>query len=466
MAMNSTRTFGVEFEMFFAEEAIARIVFDHPKLYEVQIRNAGIIASEYDQPNTLESAIINCKTFGCSQVFEMDYYIILKKLTDSYGFKDWAQHEDPSIAGPMPIELVSPILQGNKGLASVAKFCMLMQRYASVNQSTGLHVHVGAKDFLARGATARRLTLALLHYKKFETLFDSLVSLDRRNDQNEFARSIDSENDLIKNYKIIIQKDARKLNALLDIISKGDRYKKLNLESLQKHGTLEFRHMNGTLNPVIVTNWIKICTSFVDMIITTEDNFLNIFKQLSKRPEVDQEEQKKAMDLLAQIKGIISSNDLRSYLIRNLEQEVGTQIIKNLNVLADNLRLKETAYTNPSDKNKNYFYQFTIPTKVIEDAIGLPEKMPFEQKQAIMRRLMWRIRNILLLTFRSAQVVVDNKDTSLYIDNPSYTEKAKQTTVSQDELNPILTAQNKLATRTGVPKGVPAKSFTSIKQNI
>lgn len=50
-----------------------------------------------------------------------------------------------------------------------------------------------------------------------------------------------------------------------DLIDAAEgRYQKLNLEALDDHGTLEFRQHNGSIDPKVVTSWIRFVVNFVE----------------------------------------------------------------------------------------------------------------------------------------------------------------------------------------------------------
>lgn len=454
----SSRTFGVEFEVFFEHNKIVDIIYDYPKLFERQIINANAFFQEDNKPNTRETAYGYAKAYGASELFDLDYYQIVERLLKALKLPGWKLHEDVSIEGPNPIEIVTPPLQGMAGINQVVKFCNVFGKYASVNDSTGLHVHVGAADFLAKNSGAQRLTLALLHFKNFEPLFDSLVNASRRN--NKFAASIDNQTEILSNYKQIIKDKARKLNSMLDILTKGERYKKLNLESLAKHKTLEFRQMQGTLNPTIVKNWIVICTSFVDMIIETEESFLGLLKQLSTIPQ-NKEQEESDNQLLASFKKAFTSNELKSSLIRNLEY--GLPIVQNLEKLSSLVKVETNNYYSPD--TKAYYYVLSLPKSAFKAAAGFGKEVGGLQEQAMLNNIAWRIRNNLLLTFRTLSTSVQDNKILFYIKNESATEKLNKVQVSPEEAESILTAQKNLATKTGMPKGIPSRAIRSI-QNI
>jgi hypothetical protein len=59
----------------------------------------------------------------------------------------------------------------------------------------------------------------------------------------------------------------------------GGRYHKLNLCAYLRHGTIEFRHHAGTVNPVKIVNWIAFCLNFVETSISSDS--ANIFEGLN-----------------------------------------------------------------------------------------------------------------------------------------------------------------------------------------
>lgn len=269
MAAMSNRTFGVEFELFIPYANILKLEQKYPgKInvdWDVQDDDAVKIDPRY-------AHILNEEE-------------VVRQLLNMIGLSKWQIHEDSSINSgntlAICVEIVTPILQGENGIAQVKKFCDFFSVIGKVNNSCGTHVHVGAKEFKQANKAAERLTLALLHYRSLEKVFDSLVKASRRGNKNEFARSPGKEEKIIEAYKSIIESDNRHLNEILGILAE-DRYAKLNIQSLTEHGTLEFRQMHGTLNGPLITNWIKIVTSFVDMIITTEAHFTAMFNELRK----------------------------------------------------------------------------------------------------------------------------------------------------------------------------------------
>lgn len=256
MAKLSTRTFGVEFELFFPEDSWDKFQNDYSRFLD----DDG--EEDFDRVN----------------------YKFIASVLSSLGFHGWKVVEDASIdsddGNGVEAEIVTPILRGSDGLKQVYKFCTIFRQYAKVNETTGVHVHVDAADFKKGDTAAERLALALLHYGNIEDVFDSLVMAHRRGTNAYYARKTDDAETVIEGYKEIITLEAQNLQKMVDLLQGSTRYKKINLRSILEHGTIEFRQMHGTLNPELVKNWIIICTSFIDQIIEVEGKFTDMFQAL------------------------------------------------------------------------------------------------------------------------------------------------------------------------------------------
>lgn len=391
-------------------------------------------------------------------MFDTDYYIIIKKYLKAIGYGTWKLHEDVTIQGSNPIEIVTPVMQGASGISQVSKFCNIISKYASTNDSCGLHVHVGAADFLEAGSAASRLTLALLHFKNFEPLFDSLVAANRRN--NEFARSLDEQNDILTNYKQIISADAKKLDSMLNILTKGERYKKLNLESLAKHKTIEFRQMQGTVNAAVVKNWIVICMSFVDMVIQTEMAFVGLLKELGKA-KPDPQRKESAANIVQSFRADFAGQEVKTSLSTNPD---ASYLINNPTDLSNNIRLDSDSYFDPS--LQGYYYLLSVPMKTFSLAAGITNKPGVPGSKTLMiDSLAWNIRTALATKYPGISTVTRSGKVFFYIKNNEAPQRVKGMAVSPEESNKLLTTQKNLATRSGMPKGISSRAISSIKNN-
>jgi Putative amidoligase enzyme len=100
------------------------------KRFGVEIESYGI------EKNNLERALRAAGIAVQSQYYNHDISIHWKIVSDS------------SINGENSFELVSPVLQGEAGLAELKKVCEVLTRLgAKINKTCGLHIHFEAIDF-------------------------------------------------------------------------------------------------------------------------------------------------------------------------------------------------------------------------------------------------------------------------------------------------------------------------------
>lgn len=139
-------------------------------------------------------------------------------------------------------EFISPPLKPVALFEQLEKVLIVLNEYgAKVRKSCGFHIHCDAKGF-----TPKRLQYALNHYVKSEQALDRIMAPSRRNNNATYCKGT---------------------RAILDTAIDGARvrtggefrYRKLNLTSYAKHGTLEFRHHGGTLDFAKMVPWIAMC---------------------------------------------------------------------------------------------------------------------------------------------------------------------------------------------------------------
>lgn len=143
-------------------------------------------------------------------------------------------------------ELVSPPLKFNQNNLELVKqvFGYLNANNCYVNQSCGMHVHVDA-GFVEDYPVAIRekfFEFLLTCFQKHESKFDSFVKDNRRLSNNHFCYSM-------------IGTDYRSV--------RSDRFRKLNFAAYARHGTIEFRQFQGTMNGDAAVAWITLCVTFL-----------------------------------------------------------------------------------------------------------------------------------------------------------------------------------------------------------
>jgi hypothetical protein len=218
------------------------------------------------------------RRFGIElELIDIDHFDVNRILT-SFGFSKWRVEDDFSLCGCkntkkcnntcLTCEIVSPILSTKDDLKSVRKLTeQLIKHGARVNKTCGLHVHVETKDL-----TPAQCEQVYFRYSAFESEIDLFHPLNRRKDVNNFCLSIKPITEISINEKIKLLNEKKELE-VFDL----DKNYKLNLASLEKYGTLEFRHHTGTLNYDEIFHWVYFCQEFIDASITSEGNNDSLF---------------------------------------------------------------------------------------------------------------------------------------------------------------------------------------------
>lgn len=156
----------------------------------------------------------------------------------------WKITGDGSISanGGYSFEVVSPILQGQEGVAQLEKVCQALKACgARINKSCGLHIHFDAQGFNLQ--TWKNL---LINYAKAEEIIDAFMPPSRRENNNTYCKSI-------KHHIPAISR-ATSIEKIMSIM--GNRYKKVNVLSYARHKTIEFRQHSGSIEFEKIKNWI------------------------------------------------------------------------------------------------------------------------------------------------------------------------------------------------------------------
>jgi hypothetical protein len=170
----------------------------------------------------------------------------------------WKVVTDASVETPngrKGLELVSPPLSGEEGLREVEKVCGALATIGAwVSRSCGMHVHHDAADMNIDAIK----DLAWL-MNRFAPVFDGLVPLSRRAGQNRFCEHW-SEYHLTELARVRTLGDLR-------MRYHGEshaRYRTLNVCSVQRHGTVEFRQHGGTVEGSKIVAWTLLTQGLVE----------------------------------------------------------------------------------------------------------------------------------------------------------------------------------------------------------
>lgn len=164
-------------------------------------------------------------------------------------FAGWKIITDASVPGGA--EVVGPVLRGEAGIAEARKVADALEGInCKIRRTCGFHCHVGADDL--NGASFR--TLAEL-YRSNERAIDSVQPNSRRGNNNQYTKGLRAGS--------LAHADTAR--AVQGVISRGgSRYCKLNLTSVMRHGTVEFRQHSGTVDADKIENWIRFCIAAVE----------------------------------------------------------------------------------------------------------------------------------------------------------------------------------------------------------
>lgn len=145
-------------------------------------------------------------------------------------------------------EVVSPILTAPRLNEAVKVTKVLKSAGARVDTATGFHVHIGGRIFGSAGALAR----FALNYYAIHHAIGALVAPSRLN--NRYCAVLNREQ---------AERQATYLENGGGASYNGNRYTSLNLDALERHGTIEVRLHQGTLNGVKAVAWAKFIEALI-----------------------------------------------------------------------------------------------------------------------------------------------------------------------------------------------------------
>lgn len=138
-------------------------------------------------------------------------------------------------------ELVSPILTEGTSKSIIPAMTAITQTGGYVNDSCGLHVHIELPDEHRSRRSATRV--ARFYHECFD-IFSPVIT-ERRRTGNRYARFTPDDGD-----------------AFIREVEAG-RYTAVNIQCLERQPTVEFRQLQGTLNPRLAYAWAVTCDALV-----------------------------------------------------------------------------------------------------------------------------------------------------------------------------------------------------------
>lgn len=158
---------------------------------------------------------------------------------------------DGSVSGMAdPIECVSPVLAGNDGRRILKNACRTLNTAdAKVNQTCGLHVHIGAAKL-----TEKQYSNVFVNYMYLEAVIDTFMAVSRRASNAYYADTLQDHKDRLE--QAVTIRDVQN-------VMNNCRYHKVNPMSYNRHKTIEFRQHSGTTNFEKIINWVNFCGKLV-----------------------------------------------------------------------------------------------------------------------------------------------------------------------------------------------------------
>lgn len=176
--------------------------------------------------------------------------MLAANLTGFEAKYDCSLYNGPS--GFAGIEFVSPILDSDNAshTAQVQALCAMLQNAGCrVDRHCGFHVHLDAATL-----STDDVKRVFARYTDAEGEIDAFMPGNRRGDATTYAKSG-------KNHTAAVNAAQTKIALARSL---PDRYFRVNLASMDCHGTLEFRQHSATINANTVLRWVSFLVQFVN----------------------------------------------------------------------------------------------------------------------------------------------------------------------------------------------------------
>jgi hypothetical protein len=154
----------------------------------------------------------------------------------------WSQREDHSLRDN-GWEFVSLPIKGNRITFALNQFFATINSNCRFSPRTSIHIHCNVLDM-----SPEKIAVMLGAYSLTEELLYKFVGEER--DKSNFAVPFKESDayDFIEYF----------LDDRINFNLEANRYAGLNIDSIRKFGTLEFRHLGGTSDKVKIVKWINL----------------------------------------------------------------------------------------------------------------------------------------------------------------------------------------------------------------
>lgn len=184
--------------------------------------------------------------------------------------RNWKIVTDGSLSGDNTFEIVSPILEGEAGLAELEKVSeVLVALRVKINKTCGLHIHFDATNMNIQGWKN-----LYKNYIEFETAIDAFMPTSRRANNNTYCKSLTIGHNKTETFNKIDR--CSMIQSLANLYD--SRYFKINAQSYSRHNTVEFRQHSGTIEFSKMKNWIL----FLDGLVKFSQSQLTASGELEK----------------------------------------------------------------------------------------------------------------------------------------------------------------------------------------
>lgn len=209
-------------------------------------------------------------TFGLELEFEYISSLVKSSTIDNelkrIFFNDaWKTSEEITVGEGA--EISSPVMKDNySNWSQLDRVCNVVSKHARVSKFCGGHIHIGAQILENNKAN-------WLNFMKLWSAYENIIFrfcygeyLTGRPRLNYYAPPRSKE--FYEKYLEFLS-PSKSLDELLDLIGKHNYHavnfeKVKNLNSYEKYNTIEFRHPNGTLEPVIWQNNVNLLVHLLE----------------------------------------------------------------------------------------------------------------------------------------------------------------------------------------------------------
>jgi len=167
----------------------------------------------------------------------------------------WDYHEEPSLRGDHTEFVLKDPLKGRKLNSSLAELhTHLLDERIYLSDRCSLHVHVDVRDL-----TKKEIYNVCLAYSLFE---QALYELSGKRNYSKYCVPLSMSSSL--------QRNVASLYDGTNTADRGSRYGGLNLDAVNKFGSLEFRMHKGSLDVKAILEWCQVLHDLVSNTYTLD----------------------------------------------------------------------------------------------------------------------------------------------------------------------------------------------------